>query len=162
MHRASRKAFLAGPVCRTILFAVPLTLIACQSENADGVSTDGTDDQVYAQSSASATAASLDASEFARQAELRELAEVQYETIREWLRRNGLNQRNHAELVSLAETDTAATRYIECHDRSSSPSGSDTRLGLLSTCLMADPGTESPEDTQSPMIAVAGEPAPGT
>jgi hypothetical protein len=153
MHTASR-TFLAGRVCRTILVAIPLTLIACQAENTDGLPPDAVDDQASVQPS-------LEASEFARQAELRALADEQYDTIREWLRRNGLHQRNHAELVSLAETDSAATRYIDCHDSSSTPSGTDTRLGLLSTCLTGETSKKLPEETPSPMIAIADESTPG-
>lgn len=159
-YTASMKAIVARRVSRTILLAFPLALLACEWPSGNDLS-GRVGDPLDAEQSASVTDDSLEVevSDFARQAQARMLVDDQYETIRDWLRQHDLRHLNHSDLVSMAETDAAAARYIECHEGSISPTGTDTRLGLLSACLTEDPNAKARSATVPPSIAVADETA---
>lgn len=98
----------------------------------------------------SVSAETLDAdNEAAALAVTRALTEQHYELIQAWLRSNGLLGHRYESIVELAEADEAAAHYVQCHETTKSPTGTISRIELLSVCLRRPPESLQPNLEQS-------------
>jgi hypothetical protein len=148
-----------GPLVRRILLSsLLLTLLSCRGQDLT-TETQAKGDSTGAARSAPNTAvqaAIADTSDYARHKAARLLAERQYERILDWLDHEGLRGTSHDELVSLAQTDDAAAKYIRCDEDTRTPSDTDSRLGSLAACLMRDTkNADSSETTETRDAVVA-------
>ncbi len=97
----------------------------------------------------------------------RSLAETHHEIVQTWFREQSLTGRSYEEVVLLAETNAAASKFVECHESTKSPSGGISRIELLSLCLRRSrpsetasaPHPETGEPASAPLPDTPGEPA---
>lgn len=119
---------------RSVLLVILLSAAAC-GHSYDANEPEAGADHLQPTSTGDDPSASIEADDYARQRAAEALADRHYRSIKEWLSREGLYGESYADLATLAETAPAASKYIECHESTKSPTGPESRLELLATCL---------------------------
>jgi hypothetical protein len=147
-------------LCHALAGALALTLAACGSfgnSPADTPLDDATADGLHPEERGDSGQRSSDAIEYAHRVLARSLAKRQYALILEWLHHQGLQGRTHDELMALADHDDAASEYLRCETASEAPGGQQSRLELLSSCLVRGVETATAVDAGTRAIDTTSE-----